>query len=227
MGDIRKLKDFKRGQLDSALMKIGQDVGMDTAEAITAFMRGQLVVTERPQLWKLQKGIVTFSVTSNGLTGKEWIERLKDKGIDIPKGTEYHLLSNEFVPTRGETTKIVILSNLFFMQDDDDADREAVISLAKFHGLRTFHPEVACLFWDMFTVWDLIDMGFKDIDFMHELFSDKDLGCDDRMSYGFVASRINSEPCAYLSANSVVRGQKGFVECINKNLSHGVVFAKI
>jgi len=44
MGQVNDLKDFTRGQLDAALMKIGQDVGMGTKEGIEAFLRGELAV---------------------------------------------------------------------------------------------------------------------------------------------------------------------------------------
>lgn len=46
MGQVKELKDFTRGQLDAALMKIGQDVGMGTAEGIQAFLRNELVVQQ-------------------------------------------------------------------------------------------------------------------------------------------------------------------------------------
>lgn len=47
MGSINELKDFTRGQLDAALMKIGQDAHMGTAEGVQAFLRGDLIVSRR------------------------------------------------------------------------------------------------------------------------------------------------------------------------------------
>jgi hypothetical protein len=57
MGNVNELKDFTRGQLDSALMKIGHDVDMGTAEAIEAFLRGELVITRPIRVWKTWKTI--------------------------------------------------------------------------------------------------------------------------------------------------------------------------
>ena len=46
MGQVNELKDFTRGQLDAALMKIGQDAEMGTADGINAFLANKLVVSK-------------------------------------------------------------------------------------------------------------------------------------------------------------------------------------
>lgn len=44
MGNVNELKDFTREQLDATLMKIGDGVGMGTAEGLKAFLRGELEI---------------------------------------------------------------------------------------------------------------------------------------------------------------------------------------
>jgi hypothetical protein len=52
MGQVNELKDFTRGQIDAVLMKIGQDVGMSTAEGVRAFLAGKLIVTKVTEVVK-------------------------------------------------------------------------------------------------------------------------------------------------------------------------------
>lgn len=63
MGQVNELKDFTRGQIDAALMKIGHDVGMGTAEGIRAYLRGDLVVKKVVRV--LLQFVTTISVAAS------------------------------------------------------------------------------------------------------------------------------------------------------------------
>ena len=55
MGRVNELSEFTRGQLDSAHMKIGHDVGMGTADALRAFLSDRLKVVWNWKVWKTIK----------------------------------------------------------------------------------------------------------------------------------------------------------------------------
>lgn len=82
MGQVNELKDFSRGQLDAALMKIGQDVGMGTAEGIEAWLRGDLVIKPKPLPFsKNEHGHYVVTITGLNLTGKQEATRMKEGGF--------------------------------------------------------------------------------------------------------------------------------------------------
>jgi hypothetical protein len=82
MGRINELKDFSRGQLDAALMKIGQDAGMGTAEGIEAWLRGDLAIKPKPlPFFKNEHGHYVFTITGLNLTGKQEVTRMKEGGF--------------------------------------------------------------------------------------------------------------------------------------------------
>ncbi len=59
--------------------------------------------------WREENGIIYFSVTSDGTSGREWIVRLKEKGIDLMHFVEDLLMSNNFKPSRGVITEIEVM----------------------------------------------------------------------------------------------------------------------
>ncbi len=82
MGQVNKLKDFSRGQLDAALMKIGQDAGMGTAKGIEAWLRGDLVIKSKSlPFFKNEHGHYVFTITGLNLTGKQEVTRMKEGGV--------------------------------------------------------------------------------------------------------------------------------------------------
>lgn len=50
-------------------------------EGARRFLKGELIVNEAPHFWREEDGVFYFSVTSDGTTGPEWIERFKSKGV--------------------------------------------------------------------------------------------------------------------------------------------------
>ena len=111
--------------------------------------------------WREQDGIIYFSVTSNGMTGEQWVKEIKPD-----KNARHALLSEDFKPTKDVTTKIAILKGELF---DDDFRITHKIRLEANH-LRMTEPsmEVACLIRKMFTNEEIEIMGLKWIVSMHE-----------------------------------------------------------
>jgi hypothetical protein len=175
MGQVNELKDFSRGQLDSALMKIGHDVGLGTAEGIQSFLRGELIVSEPERKWREKNGVIYFSVTSDGTTGSddgttgsEWIKRFADIG-DYAKSV---LRSPDFKPTNGVTTEIAVLKGMLF--ENDDRTTKNIRAEAKKRGFTKPNAEVACLIREKFTDEELEAMGLWWIIVMHEPIKDSD-----------------------------------------------------
>src|SRR3989338_3860444 len=88
------------GQLNAMVKKLG---GHDKA---MSFLRGELKVSKPNRLWHEHGGVIYFSVTSDGTTGEQWIERLENKGFLLSEYVKSVLRSSDFHPTSGVTTEI-------------------------------------------------------------------------------------------------------------------------
>ncbi len=175
MGQINKLKDFTRGQLDSALMKIGQDAGMGTADGIRAFLAGELVVSKPARRWGEKEGgnIICFSLTTNGLTGRQWIKRFEKLGIKLSDYAKSLLLSPDFKPTKaGVTIPIEVLKGQLFT--DEDRTTTNIRASADKRGLTKPNAEIACLIRETFSDKEIEAMGLTWIITMHEPINDSD-----------------------------------------------------
>ncbi len=134
-----------------------------------------LTVSEptRSRLWRQKDGLIYLSsVTSDGTTGKEWIERLEKKGFRVGKYAERALRSADFRPTSGITTEIAVLPGWLF-EDDDRITSVIRVEAAK----REFtepNAEVTCLIREMLADKEIEAMGLWQIVVMHEPI--KDLG---------------------------------------------------
>ena len=172
MGQVNELKDFTRGQLDAALMKIGQDAGMGTADGIRAFLAGELVALKPTRNWREQDGVIYFSVTSDGTTGEEWIKRLEGKGFRIGDYAKSMLRSKDFKPTKGVTYEIAVLKGMLF--EDNERITSKIRAEADKRKLTKPNAEVACLIREMFSDKELEAMGLWWIVAMHEPIKDSD-----------------------------------------------------
>jgi hypothetical protein len=130
---------------------------------------GELVISEPIRRWREEDGVIYFSVTSDGTTGAEWIERLEKKGYCVRHSARYVLCSEDFKPTNGITTQLAVLKGKLF---NDREDRKRLTSNiraeAERRKLETPNAEVACLIRDMFTDKEIEEMGISWIITMHE-----------------------------------------------------------
>lgn len=141
-------------------------------EGVKRFLRGELVVSEPDRRWREENGVIYFSVTSDGTTGPQWIERLSSQGVQISDWAKRVLNSPDFVPTSGVTTEVAILKGMLF----ENADRvtEKIRAEASRRKLTEPNPEVACLIREasMDKEWEA--MGLWWIVVMHEPIKDSD-----------------------------------------------------
>lgn len=170
MGHVNELKDFTRGQLDAALMKIGQDAAVGTAEGIRAFLRGDLVVSRPTSRWREQDGVIYFSVESDGTTGEDWITRLESKGFRVGDYAKQVLRSPDFKPTNGVTTEVAVLKGTLF--EDNDRITKKIRAEADKRKLSKPNAELACLIREKFTDKEIEAMGLWYIVAMHEPIND-------------------------------------------------------
>jgi len=135
--------------------------------------------------------VITFSVTSDGTTGKEWIARLEANGFHISDSAKNILRSESFKPTSG-TYEVVILKEEFF--SDDRMTTIKIREEAKNRKLSTPNPEIACLIREKFSDDELNDIGIFCVITMHEPI--KDSWGDYRLLDAYYG-----DDCSWLSAN--------------------------
>lgn len=153
--------------MEAVINKLG---GM---EGVDKLLRGELTLTEPKRNWREENGIIYLSVTSDGTTGKEWIERLTKKGYRLSDYAQSLLRSPEdFKPTYGVTTEIAILKGILF--GNSDRITSSIRAFTAERNLIAPNAEVACLIRDIFSDEDLEAMGLIWIVAMHEPIKDSD-----------------------------------------------------
>lgn len=155
-----KYGDLTLGQVEAVVNKLG---GMD---GVGRFLRGEIVMSESIRSWTEQDGVITFSVTSDGTTGEDWIKRLEGRKLRVGDYAKRVLVHKDFKPTKGVTTKIVVLKGLLFT--DDDRITKSIRAEAKRRKLGVPNAEVACLIREKFTDKEIEAMGLWWIVAMHE-----------------------------------------------------------
>ena len=122
--------------------------------------------------WSEKDGVISFSVTSDGTTGEDWITRLESKGFRVGDYTKQMLRSSSFKPTSGVKTQIAVLKGELFA--DSDRTTEKIRAEADKRKLGKPNAELACLIREKFTDEDIKEMGLWWIITMHESITDSD-----------------------------------------------------
>lgn len=151
------------GQVNAIVKRLGG------YEGALRFLRGETEIKEK---WREENGIINFSVTSNGRTGKEWIAHLRRKGYGPLGVTESVLCSPDFRPTNGVTTHIAVLKGNLWGDEDRSIDK--IRAFASERNLTVPNMEVACLIRDMFSCKKIKAMGINWILTMHDPIKDID-----------------------------------------------------
>jgi len=99
--------------------------------------------------WSEKDGVISFSVTSDGTTGEDWITRLESKGFRVGDYTKQMLRSSSFKPTSGVKTQIAVLKGELFA--DSDRTTEKIRAEADKRKLSKSNAELACLIREKFT----------------------------------------------------------------------------
>lgn len=150
------------GQLNAIVKKLGGH------EAALAFLRGELIVSGPVRKWQEKDGVITFTVTSDGTTGPQWIKRLKKGGFRVSDYAEQ--LLNKMSTTDGVTTNVSVLTGELFSYNDRTISK--IRAEAESRGLTKPSPEVACLIREKFTDKELEEMGIWSMVAMHEPITD-------------------------------------------------------
>jgi|GEM_PF-1630501 len=139
--------------LNIFLEKIMDQIGGDNVvEAVKLINSGKVVVANI-KTWKEKKCFAFFSVTSDGASGPQWISRLSSKGIAIDDFFKSRLLSDDFKPTSGVTTKLTVIKSEF--------EREEFKNLSKKvqeNGLKIPSWETLCLVRENFSALQIVEM---------------------------------------------------------------------
>lgn len=135
----------------------------------------QKIVEGRPPARSFHKeeNVITFSVTSDGTKGEDWITILEEKECLLTDCAKRVLRSPDFKPTSGVTTEVAVLMGVLFKRDTDRTTGN-IRTEAKHRNLTEPHPEVACLIRDKFTNNKINDMGLEWIVTMHDPVKDSD-----------------------------------------------------
>lgn len=120
--------------------------------------------------WHEQDDIIYLSVTSDGTTGSQWIERLENKGFRLTEYDKRVLCLSDFEPTNGVTHEVAILKNVLF--EDDDLIMKKIRAEADKRKLIAPNAEVACLIRDGFSDEEIEAMGLTWIFIMHDPIGD-------------------------------------------------------
>ncbi len=156
--------DLTAGQLNAIVKKLGGK------EEALKFLRGELTVSEPTPNWREEDGVIYFSVTSDGTTGPQWIERLEAKGFRVGDYAKSVLRSADFKATNGITTEVAVLKGMLF--EDNDLITKKIRTEAANRKLETPNAEIACLIREKFTDEEIKAMGLIWLVAMHEPIKD-------------------------------------------------------
>jgi hypothetical protein len=124
-------------------------------------------VVEPARRWREKDGVIYFSITSDGTTGPQWIERLEGKRFRIGEYAKKVLRSDDFKSTDGVTTEIAVLKGELF--DNNDRITSKIRDEAGKRKLVKPNAEISCLIREMFTDEEIEEMGLWAIVAMHEV----------------------------------------------------------
>lgn len=169
-------------QLNAVVDKLGGD------DAALLFLCGDVKVVNLRQ-WKEHAGVINFSITSEGTSGLEWIERLKRGGSMVTKKAEEVLFLNNFKPSNGVTFEITVLKGALYetseshlkaagpfqgirLIDGTYRDNRRILSDASWRKLKMPTAEIACLIREKFSDSEMNKMGIGEFVVMQGTFGE-------------------------------------------------------
>ncbi len=163
-----KYGELNLGQVEAIVNKLG---GMEGA---LKFLRGELTISTPTREWREEDGVVYFSVTSDGTTGPQWVERLEGKGFRVSDYAKQLLNSPDFKTTSGMKSEIAVLKGKLF--SNSDRITRKIRAAADKRKLVKPNAEVACLIREKFSDAEIEAMGLWWVVVMHEPIKDSDGG---------------------------------------------------
>ena len=167
------ISGIETGKLNAMVKNIMVQIGItEPEEAVRMMNSGELQISVSKPKWTEKDGVIRFSVTSDGITGEEWISRLESKSFRVSDYAKSVLSSKGFKPTSGITYEIAVLKGEIF--SDNDRITKNIRKEAKNRKLSDPNAEVACLAREKFSDKELEAMGLYWIVAMHEPIKDSD-----------------------------------------------------
>ena len=158
--------------------------------------------------WIEIDNIIYFTIITNGMTGREWLEYFRSKRIEVGKYAESMFLSPFFKPTeKGRIKKIGVLKGESFSYENRI---ESVIRCEAFRR-NMFKPDAedSCLIRDKFSDEKIKMMGFDWIITMHNPILDCTGSCSLLCTYSFNVGKPQLNAC-YNGAESWWLSNFGF-----------------
>ena len=170
-------------ELDYALARNGW-----TPEEVKKLSTGNLLSDVREVLrgfaeiafWRESDMIINFSVTSNGMTGSEWISRLRKPPSQYVGWGRIEETILNMEPTSGITFKIDVIKGGFFPAEQRSLGN--VFAEASRRGWQKPRHEIACLVFEKFSDEDIEKMGLERICIMHDPLLYPDSGTESVLS---------------------------------------------
>ncbi len=148
-------------QIETIVKRLGGEDGA------LSFIRGDLEVVERfPLQWTEENSVIYFSLTSDGTTGGEWINRFERKGVVVDSVVKQVICSKDFIPTKGMTTEVVVIKGCFFI--NEKRNDKSIRATAETMKLLKPSMELAYLIGGRFISSDIRSMGLSRIVIMGE-----------------------------------------------------------
>ena len=122
------------------------------------------------QSWRKENNVIYFTITSDGTTGSQWVERLESKAFQVSKWAKDVLTSSVFNPTTGITTEIAVLPGKLF--NDSSRITHKIRTEAERRNFEKPNAEVACLIREEFSDEEIKAMGFWWFAIFHEPIKD-------------------------------------------------------
>ncbi|MEX0931707.1 MAG: hypothetical protein WDZ88_03070 [Candidatus Paceibacterota bacterium] len=157
------------GQLNALVKTIMRQTGVsDPNEAVRLVNSREFVLTRPVRDWHKKEGFVYFTVTSENMTGEDWITWYKNKGIDLEDDVKCLLRSEHFKPTSGVTTRVVLSPGSSLLMRER-LKIECLDEALCAHGYMTPNIELGFLMDKKFAKKEIAeDMGFNYITVMHD-----------------------------------------------------------
>ena len=186
--DHQRDRMFKLATKVHTLVLDGKRMAQQVADAYQSILdqRDKLFIVTKTGIAVYDHGDhFTFTLPATDVTtGKEWIPRLKSKGLSISNYANSVLLSPDFKPTTGIITEVAVLKGMLLAEKVRITKN--IRNIANDRKWITPNPEIACLIREMFTNEEIIAMGLTGIIAMHEPIKDSDgdssllcVSCDD------------------------------------------------
>lgn len=145
----------------SGILPVIRDGNYDDFDTVKLNVIRKALCLKQPRRWREKDGVIYFSVTSDGTTGRAWIKRLEKKGSRTDYQADCELCSAHFKPMTGVTTEIAVLKGMLF--SDENRTTRSIYAWADRRKLEKLNAEAACLIRELFTDEEIEEMGLRSI----------------------------------------------------------------